>query len=365
MEDKDIYDLATSVLTAITRDLADGLYVELGGTLNFSWSTDPRVSAWAESAGDPQSPPEHHVVFCYELARQLYRDCTDYYEFAASMLPEEPFQTIFQAYNPKPQLPNYINKTDSIRNMYLGALTWVYFHEIGHLAQEHGYIRAQFGNKQRETRIEDCESNGKAILKGRATVISHVTEFAADVEAVQWCMEELVRHFLPLDGDIDEHSLKEFKSNLYLFICGLSCSLYRFHGKRPESLEKYPVGSHPAPIRRLDLCLPNIYEKLDLNGQGHKLHGLTRSQLVYLCLGAAESVGFFWLWRYAEHPGIPEHFLAGGGIFFDPHKMSYWPPIVKAWDELEPVIKSIRRYGNELGILYFTDQVRSAISQES
>ncbi len=363
MEDTDVINLAVDVLSSVSGDLAGGIYADLGGTLDFAWSTERRVSAWAESPGDPNVAPNHRVVICYELALRLYRDVEDYHQFGAAALLEEPYDTIFKDFNPKPRLPGYIDKLDSIQNMFIGALTWVFFHEVGHLIQEHGYIREKFGGQSLVARIDDCESDGSNELGARASLISHVTEFAADVEAIQWCVQELARHFLPMEGNATENDLKEFRSNLFLLVTGISCALYRFNGDRPVDPTKHPVGSHPTPIRRLEVCLPNVFEKLDLGGLGHELHLLSRSELVYLCTGAAYSAGFFWLKRYASGGDIPAHFMAKG-LLQDPFKASYWTAVVRAWDEVEPEIRKVHRFGSKLGILSFTPEFRSKIFED-
>ena len=365
MKDIEIYELAQSVLVSITKDLNDGIYSEVGGKLQFFFSDTGLVSAWASSKSDTTAPPEHEIVFCYELVRRLYRDCEGYYEFASTAMTEEPFLSLLQHFKKQSRPIKDMNKKSAIHNMFMGSLTWVYYHELGHLMQEHGYIRKKYAGLQEKSYIEDCESTGEHQLSGRDAVISHVTELAADVEATQWCMQELIRHFLPNVMDNDENDLKEFKNTLHLFICGLSCTLYRFYGERPLIIKEEVEGSHPYPIRRLDLCISNMYEKLDFNGYGEVMHSMNRTQLVHLCLGAAESVGFYWLWKYSQKPVVPENFLAGAGIFFDPYKKSYWSSIIKVWDEIEPDIKEIRRFGNELGILTFTDYTRSDILGDS
>ena len=243
--------------------------------------------------------------------------------------------------------------------MFIGALTWVFFHELGHLAQEHGYIRSTFGHAQPITCIEDCESDGEQRYEERVAAIFHAIEIAADVEAAYRCVSELIRHFLP-DEVNDEHSLLEFRSNLHLVVCGISCMLYRFYGQRPVEPEAVPRGSHPTPIRRLEVCLPNIFEKLDAGGSGETFHGLSRLQLLDLCLGAAYSVGFYWFWRDNKQSGIPDNFMISG-LSEDPHRMSYWSAILDAWDEISPTIRKIRRFGSELSILTFTDAFRSRI----
>ncbi|MDD2949966.1 MAG: hypothetical protein PHU29_04195 [Sulfuricurvum sp.] len=360
VNDVEIYRIAAGVLSEITHDFNGGIYAKLGGNLNFSWVDKKMVTAWAESKGNPDSPPNHEIILSYELARQVYRDIEGYYEFAASALLEEPMITIFNSFNPKPQLPDF-DKKAIITNMYLGAITWVFFHELGHLTQEHGYIRSIFGKGEPKTRIEDCESDGEKKLEGKAATISHVTELAADVYATYSCIMELIRHFSPeqLD-DVNEESKKLFQGNLYLMVCGISCIFYRFNGERLLEPHEEPIGSHPTPIRRLELCIPNIFERLDVNGTGHKLHGMDRSVLVNLCIGAAESVGFFWLWPYIHPDAIPEHFFVKG-VLQDPYKTSYWKEIIESWDEIKVEINKIKRFGNERGLLFFTDELRDEV----
>lgn len=362
MTDLEIYDLASNVITSITRDLSAGIYTDLGGSLKQSWCDKKQVIAWAESLEPPTAPPDHRVVISYELARQFYRDAEDYHQFAANELLGDRFQTIFKDFDPKPQLANHITRNVSVRHMFIGSLTWVFFHELGHLMQEHGYIRERFGGGESVARIEDCELDGGRRLEGHAAAISHVTEIAADIEATQYCVSELIRHFLPDEMTItdDEHSRLEFRSNLYLLVCGISCAFYRFYGQRPVGPEPVVHGSHPTPIRRLEVCLPNIFEKLDDAGRGEQYHGLNRHQLVHLCLGAAYSAQFFWLGKGAMELGMANNFMLKG-IPQDPFKKNYWTPIVDAWDEIEPTIREVRRFGIKAGILSFTETFRSQI----
>ena len=392
MTDQEIYAIAANVINAIVGDYSHGIYADLGGTLKSSWSDEQKFSAWAESEGNIESPPQHKVVLCYELARKLYRDAEDFHQFMDTELSKEIYQALFQDFEMKPRLSEEITRAGSIKNMFIGALTWVLFHELGHLTQEHGYIRLKFGGIGVNTHIEDCESDGSQPLNGKAAIISHATEFAADVEAINWCIVELVRHFLPLsetDKELilrelsqdelgkdhpllapplteseKEHRLLEFQGNLFRMVCGMSCAFYRFYGERTVAPEPVPQGSHPTPIRRLELCLPSIFERLDDAGRGQELHGLNRRHLVELCRGAADSSGLFWLWRYGQSTGIPDNFIIKG-ILQDPHFETYWAAIVSAWDEMEPTIKNIRRFGFNGGMLTFTDALRSQLPQSS
>jgi hypothetical protein len=242
--------------------------------------------------------------------------------------------------------------------MFIGALTWVFFHELGHLSQEHGYIRKKYGAQPLDSRVVDCDSNGSDEMSVREATISHVTELAADVEATQWCSFELIRHFIP-EGGADEHDLAEFQANLFLMTAGISCALYRFNGRRSIEPTNIPIGSHPTPIRRLEVCLANIFEKLDLGGAGKRIHRLDRKKLVYTCTGAAYSVGFYWLTQLYASDIRPTHFIPKG-VLQDPFIGEYWAEIIKTWDEFEPDILKIRRFGSELGILSFAEGLRAA-----
>lgn len=359
MTDQQIYALATNVVLAIVRDLSGEVYKDLGGSLSVGWSTSSEVAAWAESSNSVEDPPNHRVVISYELVRQLYRDAEKYHDFAVGELNEERFQVGFAHFEIKPILPTHMARDDCVQNMFMAALTWVLFHELGHSVQEHGHIRRHFGAAQGVTRIKDCQSNWNEPLQGPAAVISQVTELAADVEATYLCVSELTRHFLkPVEAN-DKRSKLEFRNNLQLAVCGIASALYLFHGLRPTDPESTPVGSHPTPIRRLEVVLPNIYEKLDFGEAGERFHGLNRRHLVELCIGSAYSVGFFWLSR-TKAPRIPPQFMPMG-LLQDPYRKMYWKAIIEAWDEIEPEILQVRRFGSPLGMLSFSGAFRAQV----
>ena len=242
--------------------------------------------------------------------------------------------------------------------MFLGALTWVFFHELGHLAQEHGHIKATLFRGSPLSPLVDCELSSPQALDAETALICHVTEFAADREGTLWCIAELVRHFLSSEGRWDSTHARSFQDTLFLFVCGLSSALYRFYGERPEGPEAIPASSHPTPVRRLEACLPAIYETCHLIEEHH---GLSRRQLVFLCSGAVYSVGFFWHSLYGKKDGIPNNFLIKG-LLQDPYKESYWTAIIASWGKIEPEVRRVRRFGTELGLLSFTNEFRERVA---
>lgn len=364
MEDTEVIELAAKVIGMITSDLSNGIYKKLGGNLVHRWSTDSRVSAWAVSESGHDEPPLHYIYMTYDLVLRFYRDAESYHEFVYTQISDQKVGSLFINFDPRIWLSVESERSHSISNMFISAMTWVFFHELGHLVQEHGYIRSSYEPEELTSLIEDCNSSGTGELNGRAASISHATEFAADVEATHWCVMELARHFLPSVLNSTTAQKKEFQNNLHHLVCGISNAIYLFYGEANGEPEELPIGSHPTPLRRLEVCLPNIFEKLDFNKLGSDWHGMKRDDLVHMCIGAAYSVGFFWLWRRSTEPviSIPDNFMPKG-ILQDPFLLTYWTDIISIWDELLPEIMRIRRFGGALGILDFSDELRSKIKE--
>lgn len=353
MENFEIYDLAANVTNTITQDLSEGIYKDLGGSLSVAWSDEPLFNASAESKGEPNEPPQHKIILNYEMARQIYRDAELYLDYAKEFHTEK-LLPLFGGLDFASELPKFFRREDSVKNMFIGALTWVYFHERAHLWQEHGYIRREFGDLcGKAVRIEECSAEGGEPLKGKNAALWHATELAADFEATNTCLNEIIRHFAYDAIHGRPQDLTQFRIALYLLTCGISCACYRFYGIRPVDPEQYPTGSHPNPIRRLEFSIPNMFGYLDLS----RFHEMDRRQLVSLCGGAAYSCGFYFLGWIKDIKVIPENYMVKG-LVNDPFRLSYWREIVNSWDEIEPTIKNIRRAGTESSLLHFAPDFR-------
>jgi hypothetical protein len=372
LNDLEIYELAQKILYGINDDFKNGIYSELGGDISLSWIDKPaKFNAWAESCADINNPPDHKVVLFYELARLIYRDIESFYDFCTRELVQKKYQLLFQHLSPAPFMPADFTKEASINNMFAAALTWVYFHEVGHAAQEHGYVGDVLGFGRgikgviHESESYSTENPDSTLppLTGKAAVLSHTMEFAADFEGTHWCLHELVRHFAKPDPGkenfFDESENEDFRDAVYLFVCGLACVFYRFHGFRSLELSPLPEGTHPNPIVRLEVSLPHIIEYVDLL-RAVANHGLTRAGLVHFLGRAAESVALFWIWRESDNKKIPDNYILQG-LLNRPDLKEYFSAIVKMWDEIFPIIQPIRRFGPELGILNFTEDFRKHI----
>lgn len=365
MEDSEIYELADNLIGTLTRELESEKYAKLGGELSIRWDASPKFGAYASSRGAINQPPQHHITIHYDFVRQMWRDAEDFCQFLNSIPAGSDVDKLYDFYEDRAKLPSCFSEQEQVRNLFAAALTWVYFHEMGHLMQEHGYIRARYGSRQgqQSSDVHEFDASGSEPLSGRAAVVSHVTELAADFEATTLYVTEMIRHINNPNFVSDEEKGMVFSGLVYLMICALSIVFYRFNGSVPPVLSPIPQGSHPDPLTRLEINISHIFEMLDISAlRQHIGYTLDRRALVLLSDKAGLSVALYWSITKTVEKRFDDRFLIKG-ILSRPEALHYWKPIVESWDELLPEVKSIRRFGISFGLLNFTDQFRERINK--
>ena len=190
MEDIEIYELASRVIGDITRDLNENTYAKLGGDLMVTWHEERKFGDFASWLSEAGEPPKHRATMHYELVRQVWRDIENLCEFLRSIPKDSDVDKLYDFYGDSTKLPKCFDDDTIVKNMFAAAITWVYFHEIGHLMQEHGFIRAEFteccSDAAHSTDVHDFEASHDKRLIGREALVSHVTELAADFEATHF-----------------------------------------------------------------------------------------------------------------------------------------------------------------------------------
>ncbi|AJA14068.1 hypothetical protein RPPX_12160 [Pseudomonas putida S12] len=358
LTDPEIYELAHTVLSQITDEINDEHYAPSGGLLSLSWSTAPGFNAWAESDTIEGGPPQHKIVLHYELARLLYRDAEGFCKFVSEKHTQEWLKDVFK-YTTYPNLPEIFTLEDCVRNMFFASLTWVYFHELGHLAQEHGFVRKASRSDPVQRIIQELDASGASPLTGRAAEISHVTELAADFEATTHCLIEMARQFLQGPLVSDEEGADLFVAGVYLLACSMSCIFYRFNNGRCISSKLPIVGSHPHPVYRLEINVPHAYEfaEMIINGASFKAD---RRELVIKTKQAADLGALYhnyfmngWNSDYTNLfvKGLPQR----------PEFRAYSQRLIDLWDEILPEIVDRRHFGTQFGLLRFTTQYREIL----
>lgn len=364
MEDIEIYELASRVIGDITRELNEDTYAKLGGELTITWREEKKFGAFASTLSEADKPPKHRVTMHYELVRQVWRDAEDLCKFLRGIPKDSDVDKLYDFYGDRIKLPKCFHDEDLVKNMFVAAITWVYFHEIGHLMQEHGVIRAEFaegcGDAVQTTDVHDFEASHEKRLVGREALVSHVTELAADFEAMHFYVFELLRHVVDPDFVDDQKRTEVLSGLIYLMVCGLSLLFFRFNGNQPILPTAVIEGSHPNPLVRLEINVPQIFESLDMLRKVVD-HGLNRKQLVLLCAKAALSATLYWSMTKTEKHEFDDRFLLKG-LLTNPVVLQYLQPIVVCWDEMLPRVKEIRRFGSPLGLMTFTDSFRTRIA---
>ena len=349
MEDSDIIDLTVETLDTIKTLLNETTYQGLGGEIQVHYSMTPDFLAWASVSSKPCEAPMHYVNLTYEMAVVLYRDVEEYYDYIESGVDNPKLDILFPEVDYPKSLSTQSSKEDCCKNMFISALTWVFYHELGHLVQEHGEVRQNYGCST-GTDVIDCSVDSTEPLEGKASAVSHVTEIAADFFATYCCLMALLQHFKGA----------RFEEELRAFSAALALVLYRFHGTRPIEAVTEPIGTHPDPLVRLEQTQPLIVEllsKLDLKKELGS--DLTRNDLVYLTGWASYSIGIFWL-RKNHITDIPDYYFISGSLQ-RPGMLSYHRCLLDVWDEIKPEIDKIKRLEGDYSEFRFSDQYRETL----
>ncbi|MBO8213149.1 hypothetical protein [Acinetobacter nosocomialis] len=365
LSESEVYQLTGSVIHSISEDLNRSIYKKLDGKLTIVWRESESFNASAQILNKISEPPNHRITINYGLVKELYQDVIHYHEFAENIHYQPAILSLLNSITEMPTLPKCFNKKESINNMFMACLTFIFFHELGHLMQQHARIRATFSEHFVEDfMISECEANNSTKLIGKQAAISHTTELAADFSAVTRCISELFRHFSDEEIVGKDHGGIPFLGAVQLFVSGISCLFYRFRGFESSHLETVPCGSHPFPLIRLELNLPHIYEMLSFPIVNEIMGcDLDRKKIVELVTRAAYSGAYFWLVRAGDHSQeIPKNYIFKGILNSDESK-KYTSCIIQTWDEIEDMIDSYNLDELPLTKITFTDQIRELIQQ--
>jgi hypothetical protein len=351
MTDQDIYEEANRVFSAITNDLNEAFYKAKSGRLEFAWGHSGKLNAYACSDNPMGPEPKHRIIVAAELVCQIYKDIASYWGYIDSEIDNEIFEGWYKEFSEIDYLPAKFPLEARITNTFIAAITWVYFHELGHLSQEHGFFRDRLGGKRSSRISEMTDESGLENQSGEGPNVFHATELAADYFSVSICRLELMNHFK--GEDLEEA--------IHFYTCGISCALYRFNVKKPYMLDEFPVGSHPMPIVRLENILPMIYEYFD--SEPIRSYGdikMSRRGLVYSCNRAASTVGLFWNREHMLYPNLVNDLLIQG-ILQRENLRLYMRVIIDTWDNIREEVMQLDRFAIQDSLLFFTDIFRTIV----
>jgi len=344
MTQQEVFDLAYKALSGITDDWNAAYYEDLSGELKLQWIEQPIFQAQAYSAYTLGGTPSHAIGISYNLLWQLYLDIKHYFEYLESGKDDKAFKYWWGEEKHIDSLLTLTTREQAIQNIYMAAVTWVYFHELGHLSQEHGVIRNGNSSRCNSTLVE-CDIQNSKEMNGETSIVWHVTEIAADYFATSTCVAELIRHF-------------NTKNDLLLatnyLMTGLAVVLHRFNGQNLFEEQSIPSGTHPKPFVRLELMIPVIFEMLSEPDSDD------RKKLVIASGRAANTVSLYWIRAHTEFGGIPDNYFIQG-MLSRPGVIPYMKHIVRKWDEIIPQIISLKRFGESWQELKFSQNFRETL----
>ncbi|MEG2467545.1 MAG: hypothetical protein RSB86_09015 [Comamonas sp.] len=378
--DQEICTLAMDVIESIRQDFNNVYYKFLGGELKVLWSNQNKFNAKASSSGDLKSPPDHSVTLYYATAIRIYRDGEDLYDFVSSRLNK--YSDLFEKLNlGEPScLFKDLEKEHFVKNFFFSGLTYLFGHEIGHLVQEHSYIRRFFCDSDRNLNasgeaseieeIEEIEASASSKqLTRRQSLIWHVTELAADHEAITWCLFELVRQAQEEESikfsQDDWHRLKE---NTLIFSCAASCVHFRFNGVKAVYPDEFPIGTHPHPMLRIEKNVFQIISGLEFFSTALGINSSKAEISKYINKGVI-SANIFWIEKYFDKNDLDSGLLMLGGVINNENTKKYMGLIVNEWEIIRECVESIKRYkpfnaGNQdLGLMFFDENFKKEFTK--
>jgi hypothetical protein len=212
--------------------------------------------------------------------------------------------------------------------MFELMLIWTFFHELGHIVQQHYLLNEQIKNIDTQT-VEISEINynvnHETNLKGQAR------EILADVQAVDFTFFQLWR----------TNRLKHIP--FYFLLCSMECMFQRFYGTYNEDLE-LTQGKHPHPVIRSEIAiqysLRKILEIISITQSSSYFNNINEF-FVYYSVRASVLTGYFRAYRIEEFDGtsLPSFMK----LQTEPHndkKLSYISALINEVRNQAPAIQA-------------------------
>tara|TARA_R110001583_G_scaffold125135_1_gene276639 strand:+ start:1060 stop:2115 length:1056 start_codon:yes stop_codon:yes gene_type:complete len=349
MKDHEIIDKAVETLTSISNDIENAFYSKCNFSFNLHWNSNSTPSAKSISHYPIES---HEIIIHYTLIIDIYREIENLISHINSSTDDYIIKDILKEKIPEdPLASNSYTLDQQIYNAFTAAITWIYFHELSHLDQEHAYIRSQHSNHSCNI-IDELNINVSNKDNITNSEIYHLTELAADRSASIICASELYRHF----GDRND----EFKAMMKLFYLGISCALYLFSKNNSFSISLPISSTHPIPIIRLEMFLTSVWETFSpvQEKAPYTDIGYERIELINIAswVSTATALYFNQKWKV----GFDIKHLVNGTINRENGK-EYLKILINTWHLVEPQLKSLQHSKLEHLLLHFSDEYKKMI----
>jgi hypothetical protein len=348
----EMFDLAVELAEKIKEQLNMEWYNKTEIVLSINWSTEPKLGAWASIGPTTDAPTRHTITLTYELIETIYSEALDFALFAFGRKGEPPSSGVHL-------IADQFELLQAAEFMFESGITFVIFHELAHINQCHGSIRAKYAPAgSSPCTINEFESlNDAQMLTGDLASIYHATEIAADFEALDWMATNLEAMF---QGE-------DFCDHAYLQCAIVSCIMLMFNSDNPVRLDPLPAGSHPFPVPRMDLWVKAYAERTVQLSPWLQIE-VSTEDVINRLMDASFLALLKWMTR-RQLPDVPQYTDFFKTVRAHPNFDRYMREIIKLWDVEYRSARNSRKFGGPLAVLYFSDEFRreigSAMNRES
>jgi hypothetical protein len=341
LTDLEIYALAARIGLNIKGQLDNIWYNGSGISFQITWSPSPTLQASASVTPSIEAPTRHTITLTYALVELIYQEAFDFSMFSMKRNETSMSSKIHT-------IPSQFELLQAAEFMFESGITFIIFHELGHINQNHGLIRAKYGSSNTtDLQINEFDIHNNENLKKNVeySTICHATELAADFEAQNWMARSLHSMFKGAD----------FKDHAYLQCSIVSCIMLVFNGTNPCQIDSTPMGSHPTPLLRMDLWVKAYAELAYIF-----VPAIDKKELTKCFMDASFLALLKWMTR-RQLPENPQYTDFFKGAVAHQNYNCYMRKVVNLWTHEYQQARNHRRYGSPLAVLYFTNEIRSLI----
>lgn len=228
---------AQRLVDYLSDQMRSQIYNHSDTTLTVSWSSSPNFYA---SAGASSDNSTHHITIGYELLEKIYKDSLLLSHTSVKIFADDRYKLLFgdKHRSTNGVLPEDTDPDQCKLLMFRGTVTFIFFHELAHLIQGHGFLNGSVNaNKLHEL----VEHNLNEDTSTESVELSHYLEICADTEAINWTLQAMA---------ICSSNKKLNYTPFYMLVCGLTCMFHRFFESSTSNIGF--LGSHPNPSIRKD-----------------------------------------------------------------------------------------------------------------
>ncbi|MCQ4271031.1 hypothetical protein NA655_08360 [Pseudomonas kuykendallii] len=293
-------------------------------------------------------PGKHHEVrISYGTLMELSCDAHALTRFSAGIRSGE-LADLYKQFGKTPNLnchgilPEGLEPAKCQQRLYFHALEWIFHHEAAHLLQNHALYRLDGnGHTQSSLSVAEFGSEEANSISGYASEISHVTELAADYEAIYRLLISIAisKRLAAKDGLVPDQNMNE--TDIWLILGSMASVFLLFYRCNPSPFNGKALGKHPHPAIRFQFAMRAMARQIMSPAFKNEFGiDLDEQRIGWLAHQVFITCGSNFIQRYERDPNEAVEF--GNLILLDDsiEKAEYYHCIKSHWERLRREIKT-------------------------